>query len=126
MKPVLIVEIVSALVALGALAALIIQAIRAKLKAGGNPVRLGRGHVTIANVLLAASAVHGIAATTYGSGARAEAYALGWASLVMFALSGSCMHPAVRGRLHSPVAAHAALFAMGIVLFIMHAIAGRL
>lgn len=125
MKPVLIVEIVSALVALGALAALIIQAIRAKLKASGNPVRLGRGHVAIANVLLAASAVHGIAATAYGSGARAEAYALGWASLVMFALSGACMHPAVRSRLHSPVAAHAALFAMGIVLFIMHAIAAR-
>ena len=125
MKPVLIVEIVSALVALGALAALIIQAIRAKLKASGNPVRLGRGHVAIANVLLAASAVHGIAATTYGSGARAEAYALGWASLVVFGLSGACMHTAVRGRLHSPVAAHAALFAMGIVLFIMHAIAAR-
>lgn len=34
MKPVLIIEIVSALVALGALAALVVQAVRAKLKSG--------------------------------------------------------------------------------------------
>lgn len=125
MKPVLIIEIASALVALGALATLSIQAVRAKLKASGSPVRLGRGHVAIGSVLLAASAVHGLAAMAYGSGARLEAYALGWAALGLFALSGACMHPAVKRRLNSPVAAHATLFAMGIVLFIMHAIAGR-
>ena len=34
MKPVLIIEIVSALVALGALATLVVQAVRAKLKSG--------------------------------------------------------------------------------------------
>lgn len=38
MKPVLIIEIVSALVALGALATLLVQAVRAKLKSGRGPV----------------------------------------------------------------------------------------
>lgn len=38
MKPVLIIEIVSALVALGALATLVVQAVRAKLKSGRGPV----------------------------------------------------------------------------------------
>ncbi|WP_286684326.1 MULTISPECIES: hypothetical protein [Collinsella] len=126
MKPVLIIEIASALVALGALATLVIQAVRAKLKSGGDSVGLGRGHVAIGRVLLAASSVHGLAAMAYGSGARPEAYALGWASLALFALSGACMHPSVKCRLNSPVTAHATLFAMGIVLFIMHAVAGRL
>lgn len=126
MKPVLIIEIASALVALGALATLVIQAVRAKLKSSGDSVGLGRGHVAIGRVLLAASSVHGLAAMAYGSGARPEAYALGWASLALFALSGACMHPSVKCRLNSPVTAHATLFAMGIVLFIMHAVAGRL
>lgn len=126
MKPVLIIEIVSALVALGALATLTIQAVRAKLKSGGDSVGLGRGHIAIGRVLLAASSVHGLAAMAYGSSARPEAYALGWASLALFALSGACMHPSVKCRLNSPVTAHATLFAMGIVLFIMHAVAGRL
>lgn len=126
MKPVLIIEIVSALVALGALATLVIQAVRAKLKSSGDSVGLDRGHIAIGRVLLAASAVHGLAAMAYGSGARPEAYALGWASLALFALSGACMHPSVKCRLNSPVTAHATLFAMGIVLFIMHAVAGRL
>ena len=117
MKPVLIIEIVSALVTLGALATLTIQAVRAKLKSGGDSVGLGRGHIAIGRVLLAASSVHGLAAM---------AYTLGWASLALFALSGACMHPSVKCRLNSPVTAHATLFAMGIVLFIMHAVAGRL
>lgn len=93
MKPVLIIEIASALVALGALATLVIQAVRAKLKSGGDSVGLGRGHVAIGRVLLAASSVHGLAAMAYGSGARPEAYALGWASLALFALSGACQMP---------------------------------
>lgn len=38
MKPVLIIEIVSALVALGALATLVVQAVRANLKSGRGPV----------------------------------------------------------------------------------------
>lgn len=38
MKPVLIIEIVSALVALGALTTLVVQAVLAKLKSGRGPV----------------------------------------------------------------------------------------
>lgn len=126
MKPVLVIEIVSAMVALGALVALLFQAVRAKLAANGGSVRLGRSHVAIASALLSASVIHGIAAMVYGSGARTEAYVLGWGSLVMFALSGACMHPAVARRMRSPVAAHVTLFAMAIALFLMHAVAGRL
>lgn len=126
MKPILITEIVSALISLAALAILVMQAIRAMPHPLAKAPLPGRGHTVIASVLCISATIHGIAAVTYGSGAPAGTYVLGWVSLAMFALSGACMHPRVKCHLHSPAAAHLALFAMGVALFVMHAVVGRL
>lgn len=127
---VLIIEIVSALAACGALLALMAQTIRLGRKGAEQPAdqleRLHRRHRSIGFVLLAAGIVHGISATIYASGARTETYVMGWASIVLFALSGICMAPPVRARLPHAAGTHVFLFALGFALFIGHAVMGRL
>lgn len=103
MTVVLAIEIACALAACGALLALMAQAVRLNRKSKEQPAdrieRLHRRHRSIGFVLLAAGIVHGISATIYASGARTETYVMGWASIVLFALSGICMAPPVRARL---------------------------
>lgn len=121
MTPVLIVEIVSALVALAALVYLVAFLVRTR----GGSRRLGEKasahHVRASIVLCVAAAVHGAAAMVYASGAAPAAYALGWASLAAFVLSGACMAGPVRSRLRSPLAWHVGLFVAGAVLMVAHA-----
>lgn len=103
MTVVLAIEIACALAACGALLALMAQAVRLNRKSKEQPTdrleRLHRCHRSIGFVLLAAGIVHGISATIYASGARTETYVMGWASIVLFALSGIYMAPSVRARL---------------------------
>lgn len=130
MAVVLIIEIVSALIGCGALLALVAQTAYLKSKSEKRPAgkldRLRRCHRFIGFALLAAGIVHGTAATLYASGARAEAYAIGWASIALFVLSGICMTPSVRARLHRATGVHVSLFALGVALFIAHIVMGRL
>lgn len=130
MSPVLIIEIVSALIAFGALLVLMAQTIRldrgGKGGHAGRIDRLRRRHRSSGFVLLAAAAIHGAAATAYASGARPETYVIGWASLAMFALSDICMAPSIRSRLAHATGAHVACFTLGVLLFILHAVLGRL
>lgn len=125
MTVVLAIEIACALAACGALLALMAQAVRLNRKSKEQPAdrleRLHRRHRSIGFVLLAAGIVHGISATIYASGARTEAYVMGWASIVLFALSGVCMAPPVRARLPHAASTHVFLFALGSALFIGHA-----
>ena len=130
MTIVLIIEIVSALAACGALLALMAQTIRLGRKGAEQPAgkldRLRRRHRSIGFVLLAAGIVHGISATIYASGARTETYVMGWVSIVLFALSGVCMAPPVRAHLRHATGAHVFFFVLGFALFIGHAVMGRL
>ena len=130
MTIVLAIEIVCALEACGALLVLAAQAVRLNRKSKEQPAdrleRLHRRHRSIGFVLLAAGIVHGISATIYASGARTETYVMGWASIVLFALSGVCMAPPVRARLPHAAGTHVFLFALGFALFIGHAVMGRL
>lgn len=125
MTPVLLVEIVSALVALVALIYLVVHLVRTR--AGRRGERSGgTAHVRVSVVLCVAAVVHGVAAMAYGSGAHPAAYALGWAAVAAFLASGACMLAPVRPRLARPLAWHVALFVIGLVLVVAHAIAGRL
>lgn len=122
----LVVEIVSALVALGCAVALVAHLVRwARARRAGRSAG-GAWHVPAALVLCGAAVVHGTAATLYASGAPAAAYALGWAAVASFAASGAVMVPAARRALRNPVAAHVALFCLGIALVVVHAVAARL
>lgn len=122
MTPALLVEIVSALVAL---VYLVVHLVRTRGgKRGEKPG--GPAHVRASVALCAAATVHGAAATLYGSGASPAAYALGWAGLAAFLASGACMLGPVRGRLGRPLAWHVGLFVAGVALVAAHAVAGRL
>ena len=125
MTPVLLVEIVSALVALVALVYLVAHLVRTRGGRRGEKPG-GPAHVRASVALCAAAAVHGVAATLYGSGASPAAYALGWAGLAAFLASGVCMLGPVRGRLRRPLAWHVGLFVAGVALVAAHAVAGRL
>lgn len=130
MAIILVIEIVSALIGCGALLVLVAQTIRLnredKERQSGRLGRLRRRHRSIGFVLLAAGVIHGASATLYASGARAETYIMGWASITLFALFGICMVPPVRARLVHATAAHISLFALGVILFIGRAIMERL
>lgn len=96
MKPILVVEIVSALMGLACLAALC---------AGG---------------------AHGVAASAYASGAHPLACACGWASLAAFAACGVSALPSVRAKAPGAVRWHVPLFVVGVALFVAHAVLGRM
>lgn len=122
----LLVEIISALAALGcliALAAYLVHWLRVQRPQRGTE---GAWHVKVSLVMCAAAAVHGAAAMAYASGATPAAYALGWAALAAFILSGLVMARPARVALKNPVALHAALFGIGAALVAAHAVAGRL
>lgn len=130
MTIVLIIEIVSALAACGALLALMAQTIRLGRKGAEQPAgkldRIRRCHRSIGFALLAAGIIHGASATLYASGARVETYVMGWTSIALFALSGVCMAPPVRARLRHATGAHVFFFVLGVALFVCHAVMGRL
>lgn len=123
---VLIVEIISALAALGCLVALSVHLVR-WLRFRRSPQDVaGAWHVKASLAMCAAATVHGVAAMAYASGAGMATYALGWAALATFILSGLVMARPARNALKNPVALHAALFGMGTALVVAHAVAGRL
>ena len=124
MIPVLIVEIMSAIVALVAAVVLFIQFIAPKLH--GNSKRRPKGHTVLPLILIIAAIVHGVAAMLYGSGAPAIAYVLGWIGLLCFAASGVSMLSSIRSKLKNACARHVVLFLLGIIFIVAHAIAGRM
>lgn len=130
MTATLVVEIISALIALACLSLLAADFVRF-LRAGGQrpartPVTSGAGHTLCGLALLASALVHGIAATAYDSGAPGAVYALGWLSLLAFAASGASMIPCVKRQLPRPRVWHIRLFCTGMVLFCAHVVAARL
>lgn len=122
----LLVEIISALVALVCLIMLCVQLVR-WLNAG-HPQRSEQGawHTKAAIVLCGTAVVHGVAAIVYGSGAPAAAYGFGWAAVGVFALAGFTMARPVHATLKNPTGLHVAFFILGVALVVAHAIAGRL
>lgn len=126
MKPVLIAEIVSALIALVALIMLIVLLVQSKGGASPRSSWLQKHHVQLSLVLVAASLIHGICATVYASGANPAAYGFGWAALVMLVASGACMMKPLRAKLSSPTMAHVVCFGIAVVLFVAHVVTGKL
>ncbi len=124
MTPVLIIEIVSALVACVAAGIMFIQFIASKLR--GRNRRRPKGHTALSLTLVIAAIIHGIAAMIYGSGAPATAYVLGWIGLVCFVISGLIMLMPMRQKLQNACAWHVVIFLLGIVFIVAHAIAGRM
>lgn len=128
MKPLLIVEIVSALVALAALVWLVWYLACSKRRRAGKAA-CGASlstHVKVSMALCGAAVVHGISAVAYASGALTATYVLGAAGLACFVLSGMCMAGPVRGRLKNPARLHMGLFVGGLMLVVAHMVVGRL
>lgn len=124
MTPVLITEIVSALVACVAAVVLFVQFITSQLRKQNK--RRPKGHTALSLTLVIAAIIHGIAAMIYGSGAPATAYVLGWIGLVCFAISGLIMLMPMRQKLQNARAWHVVIFLLGIIFIVAHAIAGRM
>lgn len=120
MTVILIIEILSALIACGALAVLVFRALRATSGDG-----IARNHKVPGAALVIAGCAHGLAAMAYGSGARVEAYIAGWMSVALFSLSALCMLPAVRRKLRLATLAHTSIFVIGILFLIIHIVLGR-
>lgn len=121
MKPILVVEIVSALMGLACLVALCAGALRLRERA-----RSVKKHRMLGAALLVAGGVHGVAASAYASGAHPLAYACGWASLAAFAACGASAPPSVRAKAPGAVRWHVPLFVVGVALFVAHAVLGRM
>lgn len=130
MTPVLIIEIVSALVASACLVALVVQLVQMARSRTNKPQDKGavaRYHSAVALTLCGASVVHGVAAMVYASGASVLAYAFGWLAVACFLASGVCVMPSVRRRLRAhALPGHIGLFVLGAALVVAHAVAGRL
>ncbi len=130
MTPVLIIEIVSALVALACLVALVVQLIQLAIsRMAGRPQGKGvvaRHHSAVALSLCGASVVHGVAAMVYASGASVLAYVFGWLAVACFLASGACVMPLVRRLRSCALSVHIGLFVVGVVLVVVHAVAARL
>ena len=129
----LVLEIVSALVALGALIAMLVQLLRATRARGRGevyPVGQGEkhaGHMRLGIVMVLAAAVHGVSAMVYDSGALAATYVFGWLAAVSLACSALAMAPVLRERLgEGAVAWHRGLFILAVAFLIVHIVAGRL
>lgn len=131
MTPVLIIEIVSALVALACLVALVVQLIQLAIsRMAGRPQGEGvvaRHHSAVALTLCGASVVHGVAAMVYASGTSVLAYVFGWLAVVCFLASGACVMPLVRRCLRTrALPVHIGFFMTGAVFVVVHAVAARL
>lgn len=119
MTPILLIEIVTALVAAACLVALCAGLLH---RARRSP----QGHRTVGMALLLASAVHGAAATAYASGDHVLAYWFGWFSLAAFAACGACATSAIRTRWPGMARWHLPLFIVGTTLFLAHAVCGHM
>ncbi len=124
MTPVLIIEIVSALVACVAAVVIFVQFVASKLR-GRNRCH-PKGHTVLPLILIIAAIVHGVAAMLYGSGAPIIAYVFGWIGLLCFVASGVTMLSSIRPKLKNACVQHVVLFLLGIVFIVAHAIAGRM
>lgn len=124
MTPILLTEIISALIATSAIAVLFAQALRSRRASRNSRARLIR-HRFAGCLLVGAGAVHGVAATVYSSGAHEATYVLGWLSLVLFSASGVSMLSTVRNHLPQAMRVHVICFALGMLCLAGHAIAGR-
>lgn len=94
MTPILLVEIISALVGLVCLGALTVRFICVRLnrtQGSGAGRERARRHAAWGVGLVAAAAVHGVSATLHASGSHAGAYACGWAALACFVLCAVSM-----------------------------------
>lgn len=120
-KPILVVEIVSALMGPACLAALCAGALRFRARA-----RSMKRHRMRGVALLIAGGVHGVAASAYASGAHPLAYACGWASLAALAACGASALPSVHAKAPRAVRWHVPLFVVGVALFAAHAVLGRM
>lgn len=130
MIPVLVLEIVSALVALVIVVIMLVKFVASKRR-GTSAIPAQDSsprskHQRLSMVLIVAVLVHGVCAMVYASGANPLAYVLGWLALVALAASGICMAPPLRAKLPHAATAHSGLFICAIVLIVGHAIAGRL
>lgn len=122
MKPVLLIEIVTACVAFVCMVALAIMCAWMLLRRKGTLKNAPRWHAPVAAVMCVASAVHGVAAMAYASGANLSAYVIGWLAVAAFCASGVCAMRAGRRRLGSKaIAWHVRLFVLAFVLVIAHA-----
>lgn len=129
MTPILLVEIISALVALVCLGALTIRFICVRLnrtQGSGTGRARTRRHAAWGVGLVAAAAVHGVSATLYASGAHAGAYACGWAALACFVLCAVSMTRFAHLNASESRRTHLGLFIAGVIFFAGHAVAARL
>lgn len=148
MNPVLLVEIISALIALCCLTTLIGNWLWMKVRARGKsredeamsvrrngwkkvhasekPQRRIKSHRTLGIILIVSAVVHGTAASIYASGAPRAAYAAGWLALALIAAAGACALNPLRARLRNPARWHIGLFLAGTALFIAHAAAAHM
>lgn len=130
MTPMLLVEIISALVGLVCLGALTVRFICVQLnrtQGSGAGRERTRRHAAWGGVgLVAAAAVHGAGATLYASGAHAGAYACGWAALACLVLCAVSMTRFAHLNASKSRRAHLGLFIAGVIFFAGHVVAARL
>lgn len=129
MTPILLVEIISALVGLVCLGALTVRFICVRLnrtQGSGAGRERARRHAAWGVGLVAAAAAHGASATLYASGAHAGAYVCGWAALACFALCAVSMTRFAHLNASESRRAHLGLFIAGVIFFAGHAVAARL
>lgn len=127
MVVVLILEIASALVALAALIAMIVNMARAEKTQHARVDGKASGHMKVAMALVGAAVVHGVCAMVYDSGAIAATYAFGWLAAACAVACGLVMTPALRSRIGAGAPKlHRALFIACIVFVLAHIVAGRL
>lgn len=128
MVPFLVAEIVGALVALVVVVIMVVQLARphnANLSPSASDANR-RHHRVLAMILVAAAAVHGIAAMLYASNANVFVYVCGWLALAMILVSGICMIPGLRHRLAHAASWHNRFFIAAIVLILAHILVGRI
>lgn len=122
MKPILLVEIITACVAFVCMVALAIMCVWMFLRRKGPLKNAPRWHAPVAAVMCVASAVHGMAAMAYASGANLAAYVIGWLAVAAFCASGACAMRAGRRRLGArAITWHVGLFVLALTLVIAHA-----
>lgn len=129
MTPILLVEIISALVGLVCLGAITVRFICVRLnrtQGSGAGRERARRHAAWGVGLVAAAAVHGASATLYASGAHARAHACGWAALACFVLCAVSMTRFAHLNASESRRAHLGLFIAGVIFFAGHVVAARL
>ncbi len=129
MTPILLIEIISALVGLVCLGALTVRFICVRLtrtQGGGAGRERARRHAAWGVGLVAAAAVHGASATLHASGAHAGAHACGWAALACFVLCAVSMTRFAHLNASESRRSHLGLFIASVIFFAGHVVAARL